>query len=221
MSQTAAANHAPLVAATPEAIAPFRYERNQDGFFQIFEYRGHAIELPLLGTMQRNHNFKIVYLVLEFLAQQFGFELDKALKGLRGTFWPARCQELEPGFIVDGGHNPDGVAALTAAMREIYPGEKFTVMFAGFKDKEVNTSLEMLQTVAKRFIFVPLHEYGRPSYSGEELGGMLDGALPYQAADSVRHALLLADDKPILAAGSLYLAGEILAVKNHGAAANV
>jgi len=220
-AQVAAAQNAPIFTATAEAISPFRYERGRDSFFQVFEYCGQTVELPLLGTMQRNHNFKIVYLVLKYLAQKFDFKLETALAGLRGTFWPARCQELERGFIVDGGHNPDGVAALTAAMREVYPGEKFTVIFAGFKDKEVKTSLEMLQTVAKRFIFVPLHEYGRPSYSGEELGRMLDGALPYLAADNVRHALLLADDKPILAAGSLYLAGEILAVKHHGTAAKV
>jgi len=221
VAQTAAEKHAPLAVAAPEAILPFCYERKEDGFFQIFEYRDQTIELPLLGTMQRNHNFKIVYLVLEYLAQRFHFKLETALAGLRGTFWPARCQELELGFIVDGGHNPDGVAALTAAMREIYPGEKFTVIFAGFKDKEVKTGLAMLQTVAKRFIFVPLHEYGRPSYSAEELGRMLDGTLPYLAADNVRHALLLADDKPVLAAGSLYLAGEILAVKNHGTATKI
>ena len=78
--------------------------------------------------MQRT-NFRLVASVLKFLVRRLGVDYDRALAGLAGVRWPGRCQMLNPRLLVDGGHNPDGLSALAEALHEIFPEEKFTVVF--------------------------------------------------------------------------------------------
>ncbi|HCH86237.1 MAG TPA: hypothetical protein DFL85_12070, partial [Lentisphaeria bacterium] len=129
-----------------------------------------------------------------------------------------RCQQVNSRLIVDGGHNPDGLAALAESLEEAFPGETFSVVFAGFKDKNVAGSLHMLDKLAARFIFAPLSESDRPSYTGAELCGLArrEGlSAETAAAGSAREALELASQDQAhktLVAGSLYLAGEVLSL---------
>ena len=182
---------------------------------QCFDYAGRRIELPLLGRMQRR-NFRIVYAVLRELAPQLGIDFGRALDGLRDTRWPARFQQLDAHLLVDGAHNPDGIAALLEALDEVRPGEKFPVIYAAFKDKHVEHCLPELAKKASHFYFTPLAAEGRASHSGAELGALLRNwsDVPFTACTNAEEALRRArEDNPeklILSAGSLYLAGEVL-----------
>lgn len=201
------------------ASGPLEMEgyRFRDGVFeQEFEFEERRIRLPLLGAMQRT-NFRLVASVLKFLVRRLGVDYDRALAGLAGVRWPGRCQMLNPRLLVDGGHNPDGLSALAEALHEIFPEEKFTVVFAGFRDKDVDSSLRLIAPLAGAFRFVPLHESDRPSYSGEELCRMAAGAgirVPCHAEQNallaVNAALADGSGRRVLAAGSLYLVGEVL-----------
>jgi len=182
---------------------------------QCFDYAGRKIELPLLGRMQRR-NFRIVHAVLEHLAPRLGVDFAAALGGVRNTRWPARFQQLDDKLIVDGAHNPDGIGALLEALDEVYPGGKFPVIYAAFKDKHVEHCLPELAKKASRFYFTPLAAEGRPSFSGTELGEMLKtwSDVPFTACSGAAEALDRArsenPDAVVLSAGSLYLAGEVL-----------
>ena len=183
---------------------------------QCFKYGGHEIELPLLGRMQRR-NFRIVYAVLKRLAPALGVDFATALRGVRETRWPARFQQLDDKLIVDGAHNPDGIGALMEALDEIFPGKKFPVIYAAFKDKHVEHCLPELAKKAARFYFTPLAQEGRPSFSGAELGELLKtwSGAPFiscaNAAEALKRARSENPDAVVLSAGSLYLAGEVLA----------
>ena len=182
---------------------------------QEFDYEGRRITLPLIGEMQRR-NFRLAALVLEKLSPRLGIDLDRAFRALATCRWPGRCQQVNERLIVDGGHNPDGIAALCAALKETFPGEKFTVVFAGFRDKDVAGGLRLLAELAAKFIFVPLRESDRPSYSGEELIALAKQSgvkSQFASAPDAAAALKLAyEDAPrrVVAAGSLYLAGDVL-----------
>ncbi len=180
----------------------------EHGFPQKFVLAGRHITLPLVGAMQRR-NFQLAALVILTLADRLGIDVDKAFAGVARCRWPGRCQVVNDRLIVDGGHNPDGLTALTEALAEAFPGERFTVVFAGFKDKDVSASLRHLAPLAKRFCFAPLAESDRASYSGEELCELASGGIACAgAADAVERALL--EPERVLVAGSLYLAGEVL-----------
>ncbi len=199
----------------PAPTGKVSYRLNNRSALQEFEFEGRRIRLPLLGAMQRA-NFRIVYQVLKFMESRFGLDLNRALDGLENVRWPARCQRLNERLFIDGGHNPDGLAALKTALNEALPGEKFTVVYAGFCDKDVENSLRLIYPLAAEFLFVPLHESDRPSYTGEalcEIAGRI-GETPCHAVPNallaVNHALGNPERK-VLVAGSLYLAGEVLA----------
>ncbi len=208
---------APCFDASPAPLEKSSYRFCGGVAGQEFEFEGRLVRLPLLGAMQRT-NFRLVAAVLKFLVRRLGLDYDRALAGLAGVRWPARCQMLHSRLLVDGGHNPDGLAALSEALREIFPGEKFTVVFAGFRDKDVASSLKLIAPVAGAFRFVPLHESDRPCYSGEELCRMAAEAgidVPCRADANallaVNAALTDGSGRRVLSAGSLYLAGEVLA----------
>ncbi len=205
---------APLYLADGAEMTDPVHGCDENGFYQEFTHRGRRIRLGLGGAMQRR-NFRVVYTVLEHLSQKYDFSLDGALAGLSKVRWPGRCQKLANGLIVDGGHNPDGAEALREALSELEPGAKYTIVFAGFKDKDLAGNLRALAPLAERFIFVPIRDE-RPSASAEVLAEILkqcDCKIPWTAAAGAVEGCeaALAGGGRVLAAGSLYLAGEVLA----------
>ncbi|MBR7104715.1 MAG: bifunctional folylpolyglutamate synthase/dihydrofolate synthase [Lentisphaeria bacterium] len=199
--------------STPDT---FEAQELETGFIQRFPYQGKTITLGLPGRMQRE-NFRIVYNVLAYLAREFDFDPDKALAGLAACRWPARLDKIEERLIVDGGHNPDGIRALTASLKELLPGEKFTVVFGAFKDKDVSQSLPLYKEIASEFIMIPNFEEGRKCHTPEELIALANSlGFPASAALSGAEAVekALQKDKRVLVSGSLFLAGEVLAARN-------
>ncbi len=213
----AADTHSPcrrsVTATPPPAVYRFDGERT----VQEFDYKNRRITLPLPGAMQRR-NFLLAADVIETLAPDMGIDLDRAFAALTNCRWPGRCQQVNDRLIVDGGHNPDGIAALKEALAEAFPGETFSIIFAGFKDKDVAGSLRLLAPIASRFLFAPLAESDRPSYTGEELQTLAHEAgieVETVAMSGAAEALELAARDPehrALASGSLYLIGEVLAL---------
>ena len=198
-----------------DSIENVRYEFSGGKILQKFRFGKRDITLALPGAMQRR-NFRLVCQVLRHLADRWHFDFDHALSSLVHVRWPGRCQWLNDRLIIDGGHNPDGLAALKEALTEALPGEKFTVVFAAFKDKEVSESLALLAPLAAEFIFVPIREMDRPCWSAEEFSEFLNSlniAIPCRGMDNGPTAVssvIHNTKQKVLVAGSLFLAGEVL-----------
>ncbi len=182
-----------------------------DGGVNSFLYDGHKVKLGLPGRMQRE-NFRIVYEVLDHFAPQWGFELDTAIAALENVRWPGRFHHVNSRLIVDGGHNPDGVCALAAAVQEKYPGEKFTVVYAAFGDKHAENCLPYLIPLASRFIFTSVGTHGREVFSPEELTALAGNKVISESVLSPLTAvdMALQDSPRVIVSGSLYLAGMVL-----------
>jgi dihydrofolate synthase/folylpolyglutamate synthase len=194
-----------------DELKDFYTEMTPEAIIQGFKFKGYDIRLSLVGKMQRR-NFRTVFPVLEYLSGKFGFELDQALAGLSEVRWPARCQRLQDGTIIDGGHNPDGVKNLVDSLKELLE-QPVPVIFGSFKDKDTVQCLKELIPIAERFIFLPISTDFRPSYSGEELCEILKSISDITAipAGNVNEALSKTQgEKTRLVAGSLFLAGDFL-----------
>lgn len=179
------------------------------GKCQCFVYDGREIRLSLPGKMQRE-NFRIVYEVLAYFAGSLGFSLSTALEALQFVSWPARFQHCGR-MIIDGGHNPDGVRALTEAVTERYPGEKFLIVYAAFGDKQAPECLKFLDLIASSYIFTTPGAGGRAAYIPAEL--LAFTSCPATVADDPAIAVktALAQEKyRVIISGSLYLAGTAL-----------
>ena len=182
---------------------------------QHFTYQGREFTLPLPGAMQRE-NFRTVYNVVHYFSEKWHFDAQKALDALQETCWPGRCQLVRNTLMIDGGHNPDGVTAFTAALRELYPGVKHPVVYGAFRDKDYKSCVELLSSIASEFIFVPVPAAERPVASKEELGALAERYnIPWEYEEDIAAALSKAKAKKspsgvAVVSGSLYLTGDVL-----------
>ena len=101
------------------------------------------------------------------------------------------------------------------SLHEFSPDRKIPIIFGGFKDKNTFECLELLEPLAEYFVFLPLATEFRPSWSGEELREMLKkiSSKEFFIASNPAKALELSSQNSLrIVCGSLYLAGEFLAL---------
>lgn len=142
---------------------------------------------------------------------------DEALaRALRDARWPARLQKLRPGPLagerevwLDGGHNAQAAEALAEAVAGLSSGPLHLI--AGIlSTKDAPGLLAPFRGVAAQVHAVPFrHPLARPP---QELAALAEGlGLPATAHSSLAQAIAaVPPGAPILIAGSLYLAGEVL-----------
>ncbi|AUX70155.1 bifunctional folylpolyglutamate synthase/dihydrofolate synthase [Porphyrobacter sp. HT-58-2] len=127
--------------------------------------------------------------------------------GLRHARWPARMQRLSPGPLVgarevwlDGGHNPQAGAMLGAH----FAGQRLHLVIGMIEGKDPASLIGPLGDALVTITAVPVpgHEWHPASAFGPEA---------HPAPDVPSALAIIPDDGlPILIAGSLYLAGEVL-----------
>ena len=209
LRREAAAKHAPLtVTGTP-------FSRGHDGLSEVFDYAGMSgLRLSLPGE----HQVENACLAVD-CARLLGVGEDAIRHGLATARHPARLEVLEhdPIVLFDGGHNPNGIAALCRALDRYFPGQRFSVIFACMRDKDITPSLEMLQSHAARFFFTTVQHNPR-AMTPEELQARAEDMGIAGAACPSLHAALAAAHclpegagalPPILVCGSLYRYGNL------------
>ena len=204
LKNIAAEKNAPFTAVTEEFPLIAR-----ENMTQKLKTPAGEVNLALGGNMQRK-NFTLVYAVLEYLSGKFELDFAAMLNAMQKVSWPGRFQLLSDGTILDGGHNPDGVAALCQGLREFFPGEKFTFVFASFEDKDTAQCIDLLRPLADKFCFMPLEYSHRPGCTTERLK-MLAGDFPsVETYPSLKDYLKnkSANSSRQVICGSLYLLGE-------------
>ncbi len=179
---------------------------------QSVEIDGFQVSLSLLGDVQVQ-NAKVVIAVLKFLSEKYDFSLQDSLTGLSKVNWPGRFQVLKDGTVVDGAHNTDGANVLVQSLKKTHSGERITIVFGNFADKDSAEILKIISEIADEFVFVPITS-GRECCSPEELSEILSDIadIPSECAkcpiEGVESALK--KEGRVVVAGSLYLAGEVL-----------
>ena len=75
-------------------------------------------------------------------------------KGLAETYMPARMEIIskEPLLIVDGSHNPEGIQNMVTSLPNLTNGKDVHVIFACFKDKNIERMLAFLGEFSKDII---------------------------------------------------------------------
>lgn len=201
---------------------------------QIFEYNGSASDLVPSGQFTSSllgaHQLKNAATVLETVGalRRKGWEIsdDTVSKGLANAKWPARFEVLSglhdssqkddvtvsPLFILDGGHNPQCANALAEAIDDYLPDQKITFLIGILKDKDYNAVIDTLMPFAGSFICVtpPTDR----AMTAEELCEVLTkkGAVANvakSASEGITASFDVSNGNPIIAFGSLYLAGDV------------
>jgi len=190
-----------------------------------------------LGGRHQVMNSALAVATLEAVADSLPVGEEALREGLAAVRWPGRMEyfclhrtsrELAPcpaeseamgegdaelrRYLLDGAHNPAGVAALREALADAFPHDRLTLVWASMADKEVAPMLAAMAPLAHRIIFT--RPESERSATPEALLALLDeeGRQRAGCAATVAEALALAEAAAtpadlIVVAGSLYLIG--------------
>jgi dihydrofolate synthase/folylpolyglutamate synthase len=181
-----------------------------------------VFELALAGRHQAQNLAVALAAAAELRAAGWERLTDRALKaGAKACRWPGRLEEVAlPAGVGAGGagrvlldvaHNPEGAAALAAAIDDL--GEPVDLLFGVLEDKD---AAAMLAALAPRASGVTLT---RPSADRGREAATLRDLLPAdlrrrarvveEPAQALRQALAGAEGRIVVACGSLALVGEL------------
>ena len=176
------------------------------------------LDVPLLarGEFQRR-NFALARTAA---AAYLGGELDEQAVRAAGaaTSVPGRFQELPglPPTVLDGAHNPGGIAALAASLPAYVGGRPLTVVLSILDDKDAAAMLRELLPHAERLVLTTnANPRALPAGTLESLAHQL-GALDTAVEPDPLRALALAraraaDERgAVLATGPIYLIADLL-----------
>ena len=211
-AEAAAVKHAPLIQLDESAIlhadgdmygSTVSYQLNEN-------WQNLRINLP--GQYQQRNAMTVLALVEELSKQGHAIPEEAVRKGLAETIWPARL-EWAGRVLIDGAHNPQGVAALVDYV-DAYLADKRRVLLSGvLADKLQPEMLGQMVHIARDIVTVTPDT--PRAMSAEDYAAHLNaqGGCATAAAtlgEGLRRALDLAgEDGVVIAAGSLYFAGSL------------
>lgn len=173
------------------------------------------IRLPLVGTYQP-YNAAVAVTVLEVMRRKgYQITVGDILGGLNSVCWPGRFEVLRrnPVFILDGAHNPHGIAATFESLKNHFGNKKLIFLVGVMADKDVSGMMGTIVAMAKSFITVTPHN--PRAMPAESLAKLLSAyGIPTKAysriedgvAEAVRQA---GKDGVVVALGSLYFSADI------------
>lgn len=203
----------PIVSAAqpPEAELALREEAARHRAPIDFVTESYQGSLGLVGAHQRENAALAIA-----AAQASGLTVseENIAKGLAGAHWPGRFHAVGERHTVDGAHNLSSIEALVQAWRERHGEARATVIYGCARDKEPKALLDLLGSLARRFLLIPI-----PSPRSEDpqiIASLIeetDARCEVIFADNIADADRRARefDEPILFTGSLFLAGAALA----------
>lgn len=179
-------------------------------------FEHHDLELPLLGDYQPSN----AALAVAAAHLSAAVSDDAMHSGLAATRWPGRLQVIaqNPRVILDGGHNPAALVKAGAALRKLIDDERLVVVFAMLSERDPVQLLTALKTLRPdAAVFTEAASARGHAVRAESLAELYGpgGRAVHPAASALEEAKEEAGPEgSVLVCGSLYLVGEILALRD-------
>jgi len=177
--------------------------------FVTAPYEQHRISLP--GAHQK---LNAALAIAALRREKIDIDDSAIAQGLATVDWPARFQRWDERTIIDGAHNPAAAHVLAQTWREVFGGQRATLVLAILSDKDFQEICEGLAPISDSVLLPKIRS--ERAAAPEELAQVLSTitpSLPYSITPSIADAIDQARAKPnpILLTGSLHFAGEALA----------
>jgi dihydrofolate synthase / folylpolyglutamate synthase len=198
----------------------------------VYQDEEGLLDLPAPKLYGR-HQFENAGAAIAALRAAEGLRLPRSAfeNGIAKADWPARMQRLSHGALLpllparselwlDGGHNADGGRAIANALADLEErvSRPLVLVVGMLATKDCSAFLKNFAGLARCIIAVPIPRQEK-SLSAEAVSAAARAvAIPAQEATNIEAALTavgrLGLDPPprVLITGSLYLAGEVLAI---------
>ncbi len=203
--------HRPAVIASqePEAIrAIHEAAQRMDADFRIITAE---CELPLgLAGAHQRRNAALALAALHALPH-FLCSAEEEARGLAQVRWPGRFEEVLPGVILDGAHNPHAMHVLVRTWRERFGETKACCIYAGSADKALDETLELLAPIVGEWILPPVQS--PRILPPEEMAVKVQAVsqAPVNLPENLKTALTALPERTLIC-GSFFLLGEALAL---------
>jgi dihydrofolate synthase / folylpolyglutamate synthase len=194
------------------------YEGNSTGMSGVavdtlFDGRPISVRAPLRGDFQVTNVATAVAICDALRAGGIPIDADAVERGCAGVQWRGRMDWIDgaPSILIDGAHNPAGMAAMVASARGLIGERRRVAIFAAMRNKDAVSMAAALSELTREVVVTaPAVERASPP---DDLSGLFDP--PAEIAEDVAAALqrarhLAGRDGVVVVCGSLYLAGEVL-----------
>lgn len=221
---------AQVIGETAQGVgAPAYPVRRED--FEIREITSSGIEFSYRKTDGRQQEFSIPFIAryqvmnsalalktLEVLREQQDFTAltdSQVRAGIGGTRWQGRMETIQPGVIVDGAHNEDGVANFIETAVYFRDKYRIVLLFSAVDDKDYPHMIRRICSELRPAQVVTATIQEERAVDAQVLAQEFrkNGCTCVQAENSVkeafRQAAELRGDGLLFCIGSLYLIGEI------------
>ena len=197
----------------------------------IYEDERGLLDLPLPKLAGRHQHGNAGTAIAALRTFRPDIAPEHIAAGLTNATWPARLQRLTRGVVpdhapleaeiwLDGGHNAEGGRVLAEAMgeREDRQSRPFVLICGMLTTKDPHAFLENFADLTQELIAVPVGDGHSGRDAAEIASAALAEGVPAAACGTVMEALAFLSARPwpipprILITGSLYLAGEVLAL---------
>lgn len=180
---------------------------------QVGETIWRDVRLGLSGRHQWTNALTALGVVEELRRQGYVLSDEAVRQGMARVVWPARL-EWQGNILIDGAHNPQGVAALSDFVREHLAGHRRVLLTGVLEDKLQPDMLSALASLAEDAVTVTpdsprAMEAGRLAVLLNHHGDCRAQAAPSLRAGIEQARALAGKDGVIIAAGSLYFAGSL------------
>ncbi|MEO9043575.1 MAG: cyanophycin synthetase [Candidatus Dormibacter sp.] len=173
-----------------------------------------CIRAPLIGGFQERNVAEAAQVCRSLTRRGISIPDAAIVRGAAAVRWPGRMQWIEgaPPLLVDGCHNTEAVEAMVTAAIPLCAGRRTVAVFGVMADKDIDAMLAALRPLTAEVVLTePSTARAEPAHKLAERWG--DGAL---IATDVSAALAIAraiatEEGVVIAGGSLYIAGEVLA----------
>ena len=211
-AEKAAALNAHLIQLEESAVCAVAGDRYGSTVTYQLEETWPEVRINLPGRYQQRNAMTVLALVEEMRKQGVPLPEEAVRRGLAETVWPARL-EWAGRVLIDGAHNPQGVAALVDYV-DAYLADKRRVLLSGvLADKLQPDMLGQMVHIAREIVTVTPDTPRALSAANYAAALNACGARAEAAAtlsEGLRRALALAGaDGVVIAAGSLYFAGAL------------
>jgi dihydrofolate synthase/folylpolyglutamate synthase len=177
-----------------------------------------GVEVAAPGTFQRR-NFALARAAAAAYLEAAGRRLElAAVRAAAGAVLvPGRMQVAghEPLTLLDGAHNPAGIAAIAESLPQLTAGRRLVALLSVLDDKDAAEMLRALLPHCERVVFTRNHSpRALPPATLASLAQQLDGP-PSELEADPRRALARARELAgpggvVLATGSIYLIADLL-----------
>lgn len=214
-AQKAAEMQAPLRQMRMEYLTDAQSDAYGSTASYSLEGEWQDVRIPLPGAHQLTNAMTVLAMVEELRKQGWKIPDEAVYGGMAATRWPARL-EWCGNVLIDGAHNPQGIAALRDYVMSYLKDEKRVLLTGVLEDKLQLEMLGMLAALGQKIVTVTPDN--PRAMRAEELAQRLqdvggDAVPAVSLEEGLNKARELAGETGVvIAAGSLYFAGGLRTV---------